>query len=201
MARALYWRLLDALVGVTDADYREAQQVLPFLDAVWADRVWRLSVRGRDGIERHPRVAQAVVDAWREQQKKKVWVIEVTLRTKGGTYKREETIYDRRGRQVATRIRRKVDRRPLFLKVRLKHKAPAPLPLHDYERMLRHITETGVVPEHVRLEIIDWEKGDGQFANSGTISRNMAVELQHFYAAAHHPNTVIQAAFVRPEEE
>lgn len=180
MARSRYWRLLDALTDL-GYSYREAQVGYPCVVDAWDARGWQLTVRGADGIEAHPIVAMQAVDECLVEEKAEVppgRFVVVSLTTKGGTYKRS----DKRGR--------KRDRRPLYVKVLMRSKHPHDL--HDFERALRRTTETGIIPDGFEVFFADWEKGRGMHANEGRITRALATELQNFYGAMHHPNTVIR---------
>lgn len=176
--RSRYQSYLRAIREMSGASHREAQLVWQRL-AGWLDRHDRISVAA---IWRHPRkvaeylaLARGFVPAG--------WVVEVTLRTKGGVYRRD-------GRRVT-------DRRPLYLKIIVT--AREALPIAEHERAVRLTLRAGAVPKGFKIAFADWEKGRGRKVNRGRVYR--AGELIAFYGAARHANTEIRADMVAREEE
>lgn len=180
MARSPYQSYLRAIKAVSDATHREAQ--LAWFDLRrWLERHDRVSVAA---IHRHPRkVAEYVALA--RGFVPPGWEVEVSLRTKGGTYRRD-------GRRVT-------DRRPLYVKIVVT--AREALPIGEHERAVRLAIKSGAVQPGFKLHWADWEKGKGRKVNSGRITRDVAIELLNFYGALRHPNTEIRAEMVAREEE
>lgn len=182
-ARPYYWRLLDTIVETTDANYREARLTWMRL-APWLDHE---DARTLAAIRRHPRkVAEYLALA--RGYVPPGWPVEVTLRTRGGTYRRVERGHFRRVR----------DRRPLYVKIRVR--ARAALPIAEHERAVRLTIQAGAVPQGYTVDYADWEKGVGRRMNAGTIARDVAVELNNFYGALRHKHTEIRADMVAEEE-
>ena len=175
-----YQGVLRTIKGLTGASHREAQLVW-FRLRPWLDRHDRVSSAA---IARHPKklaeylaLAQGFVPPG--------WEVEVSLRTKGGTYRRDG--------------RRGVDRRPLYVKIVTT--ANRALPIAEHERAVRLAIRAGAAQPGFKIGYADWEKGKGRKVNTGTIRRNVAVELLNFTGALRHPHTEIRADMVAREEE
>lgn len=178
MASRKYQSYLRAIREETGALHREAVQVWRYLEP-WLDRFDRVSAAA---IRRHPKKLEEYLALVRGLVPPN-WPVEVTLRTKGGVYRRD-------GRRVT-------DRRPLYLKIIVR--AREALPIHEHERAVRLALRAGAIPKGFKLAWADWEKGRGRKVNSGRIRH--AADLIAFYGAARHPNTQIRADMVAREED
>jgi hypothetical protein len=159
---------------MTGATQREAQLTWQRLEG-WLDFHDRVS---NAAIERHPKKVAEYLSLARGFVPPG-WVVEVTLRTKGGVYRRD-------GKRVK-------DRRPLYLKIIVT--AREALPIAEHERAVRLTLRAGAVPQGFKIKYADWEKGQAY----GRISR--VSDLIAFYGAVRHPNTEIRADMVAREEE
>lgn len=180
MAHSRYQSYLRTIRALTGATYREAQltwhRLGPWLDAY--------DQRSSAAIARHPKklgeylaLAQGFVPP--------KWKVEVSLRTKGGTY--------RRGGQ------RVKDRRPLYVKIIVQ--AREALPIAEFERAVRLTIRAGAVPLGFTVKYADWEKGEGRAMQSGVIRGAAAADLVAFYGALKFPSTTVRAAMVREEDQ
>lgn len=177
MASRKYQSYLRAIRALTDATWREAQLMWMPLKR-WLVQHDRLSAAA---IGRHPKkVAEYLALA--RGYVPPGWLVEVTLRTKGGVYRRD-------GRRVK-------DKRPLYLKIIVT--AREAWPIAEHERAVRLTLRAGAVPKGFTLKFADWEKGKGRTLKSGRIYR--AYELIAFYGAARHPNTEIRADMLARED-
>lgn len=179
-SRKRYYAYLRAVRALSGATHREAQLVWQRLER-WLDRHDRVSAAA---IARHPKklfeylaLARGFVPPG--------WEVEVSLRTRGGTYRRDR--------------RRVLDRRPLYVKIIIV--AREALPIAEHERAVRLTIRAGAVQPGFKIKYADWEKGKGRNVNAGTISRNVAAELINFYGALRHPHTEIRADMVARDEE
>jgi hypothetical protein len=168
---ASYLRAIREMTGATQYEARLVWQRL----AGWLDYHDRISVAA---IERHPKKVAEYLSLARGFVPPG-WVVEVTLRTKGGVYRRD-------GKRVK-------DRRPLYVKIVVT--AREALPIAEHERAVRLTLRAGAVPPGFKIKYADWEKGRGY----GRITR--AADLIAFYGAVRHPNTQIRADMVAREEE
>ncbi len=179
MARSGYQRALATIRALTDATHRESQLVWQRLGP-WLDRHDR---RSAAAIGRHPRklaeflaLARGLVPPG--------WTVVVSLRTKGGTYKR--------GRVTIK------DRRPLFVTIFVEAKTA--LPIAEHERAVRLTMRGGAQQPGFRVRYADWEKGEGRTFKSGRIDRDVAINLQAFYGALKHRNTDLRVEMIEQEE-
>jgi hypothetical protein len=173
-----YQSYLRAVRALTGATHREAVLTWQRLGP-WLARNDRVSAAA---IQRHPRkVAEYLALA--RGFVPPGWPVEVTLRTKGGVYRRD-------GRRVK-------DKRPLYLKIIVT--AREAWPIAEHERAVRLTLRAGAVPRGFTLKFADWEKGKGRTLKSGRIYH--AYELIAFYGAVRHPNTEIRADMLAREEE
>lgn len=98
------------------------------------------------------------------------------------------------------RERRKVDPRVLQLKIRLR--APRGYPADALLADVQEAAETGLSPAWAAslpavkrwkagewVGWIDWRKGEGAFANSGTLTEETRKELRAFWGALTYPTT------------
>ena len=178
MARSRYQAYLRAIKEDSDATHREAQYVWQRLER-WLALHDRVSVAA---IHRHTRKVREYL-ALARGFVPPGWEVEVSLRTRGGTYRRDN--------------RRVVDRRPLYVKIIVI--AREAWPISEHERVVRLAIKGGAVQPGFKLLYADWEKG--REMNSGRITRQVAIELLNFYGALRHPNTEIRADMVAREEE
>lgn len=78
--------------------------------------------------------------------------------------------------------RRRPDRRPLHLKLRVK--VTRRMKAHTARRLLDRAIQTGIVPAGIEIRWIDWEKGDEGRASSGQVmGREVRAALRGFYGA------------------
>lgn len=180
MARSRYAAYLRTIRDLTGASHREAQLTWQRLGP-WLARHDRVSSAA---IERHPKKVSEYV-ALAQGYVPPRWKVEVSLRTKGGTYRRD-------GRRVK-------DRRPLYVKIIVQAKEA--MPVAEFERAVRMTIRAGAVPLGFTIKVADWEKGEGRKMNSGTIRGSAASELVNFYSALKFPSTEVRADMVSEEDQ
>lgn len=177
-----YQRMLHAVRDLTGASHREAQLVWQRLGP-WLQAHDRVSAAG---VARHPKKAREYL-ALARGYVPPGWRVEISLRTKGGTYRRT----------VDGHTRRVKDPRPLTVKIIVV--ARMAMPIAEHERAVRHAVERGVLEPGFRLLYADWQKGKGRHVRSGRIRKDVARELVNFYGALHWPHTTVRAAMVEKE--
>jgi hypothetical protein len=94
----------------------------------------------------------------------------------------------RRGRRI-TGGRKKIDQRPLQVKIRVTARKGLIKTKQDLLDLIESTISTGNVPEGVTIHWIDWKKGTGSKANEGHITDEIAKELEAFWLAVSHEDT------------
>lgn len=90
----------------------------------------------------------------------------------------------------AMRTARTVDPRVLQLKIRIQ--APAGTTREQLLHTLETAIATGTLPDGWAIHWIDWRKGTGGTANSGTIRDDALTALKDFWLAIRHSGTEIR---------
>lgn len=92
------------------------------------------------------------------------------------------------------RGRRRLDTRPLQLKIRITARRGLIRSREDLIDLIDHVRETHDVPKGVTIHWIDWRKGTGGQADGGRITNEIAEALEKFWLAIAHEDTKILAA-------
>lgn len=182
MSYQKYLGEIRRLAGVTHYEARLTwQRLRPWLEL--NDRVSAAAIRRHSSkVREFAALARGYVPPG--------WLVEVSLKTRGGTARHKG---DRR-----SGAQRRRDARPLYVKIGVRSRQA--LPILEHERALRRTIERGAVPDDFQLTYVDWEKGEGFRMNAGSISPRRAAELVAFYGALHHPRTEIRVEMVNEEE-
>lgn len=100
---------------------------------------------------------------------------------------------------VASRYqrRRATDADPLHLKIRVR--ILRPMTQTQAESLLARAVASGVVPSGIEIRWLDWEKGTGGTARSGTITGPVFHQLRTWYGAM--TKGTVRMAKVRREGE
>lgn len=101
---------------------------------------------------------------------------------------------ERRGGTRIVKGGRKIDPRPLQLKIRISARKGLIQTREDLLDLIESAIATHEVPEGVVIRWIDWKKGTGGKVRSGHIEEEVVKALEEFWLAVSHQDAKVRAA-------